>query len=325
MKAIIRSTYCSPEVLSLEEVPKPAPAENEILVNIRAVSLNASDVELLTAKPLYVRLAGFGFLTPKVKILGSDIAGVVEAVGAKVSRFKPGDEVFGDTFWHGLGGLAEYVCVPDAAPMCLKPAGLSFEDAACLPQAGAIALQAVRDEGRVQPGQKVLINGAGGGAGIFAIQMAKLYGAEVTGVDKGGKLEAMRLAGADHVVDYTKEDFTSLGETYDFILDLAAHRSIFIHRHALRPGGIYGMVGGAMSRLLQVALLGPMISKFSGRKMSLLVIRPNTSDLEALLGLVESGKIAPVVDRRFRLGDAAEALGYLADSRGKGKIVVTVA
>jgi NADPH:quinone reductase-like Zn-dependent oxidoreductase len=325
MKAIIRSSYGSPEVLSLADIPKPAPDDNEILVNIRAVSLNASDVELLTAKPLYVRLSGFGFLTPKVRILGSDIAGVVEAVGSRITRFKPGDHVFGDTFWHGLGGLADYVCVPDDAPMSLKPENLSFEDAACLPQAGAIALQAVRDSGSVQPGQKVLINGAGGGAGIFAIQLAKLHGAEVTGVDNGGKLETMRQAGADHVVDYTTEDFTSLGETYDFILDLAAHRSIFTHRRALRPGGVYGMVGGAMSRILQVALLGPLISKFSGKKMSLLVIRPSTQDLEALLDLVEGGKITPVIDRRFRLDEAVEALRYLAQKRGRGKIVVTVA
>jgi len=320
MKAIVREKYGSPDVLRLEEVAMPTPQDNEVLVKVHAVSMNLSDWEGLTGKPLYARIGGL--LKPGRKILGSDIAGRVEGVGRNVTQFQPGDEVFGLLLSYA-GGFAEYACAPEKA-LALKPAGLTFEQAATIPQAAVIALQGIRDQGQVQPGQKVLINGAGGGAGSFAVQLAKLYGAEVTGVDNTGKLDFMRSLGADHVIDHTREDFTKNGKQYDLILDVIAHRSVFAYKRALRPDGSYFMVGGSVATMFQMLLLGPWIRKTTGRKIGLLMVQPNAEDMLHMTGLCEAGKVVPVIDRRYPLSEVPEALRYLGEGHAKGKIVITV-
>ncbi len=253
MKAIVRYRYGSPDVLKLEEVEKPTPSDDEVLIKIHAVSINGSDREGLIGKPLYVRIGGLR--KPGYPILGSDIAGRVEQAGKNITQFKPGDEVFGEIpGYHG--GFAEYACAPENT-LTRKPVSLTFEEAAAIPQGGVIALQGIREKGQVQPGQQVLINGAGGSAGSFAIQLAKLYGAEVTGVDNTGKMDFLRSLGADHVIDYTKEDFTKQRKQYDLILDLIAHRSVFAYKRALKPNGTYFFVGGSVWTLFQILFLGP--------------------------------------------------------------------
>ena len=264
MKAIVHDQYGSPDVLKLAEVEKPAPKDNEVLIKVHAVSVNGSDWEGLRGKPLYARLGGLR--KPGNKILGSDIAGRVEAVGKNVKQFQPGDEVFGEMAGY-RGGFAEYACAPEKL-LARKPAGMTFEQAAAIPQAAVIALQGIRDKGQVQPGQKVLINGAGGSAGTFAVQLAKLYGAEVTGVDNTGKLDFMRSLGADHVIDYTREDFTKNGKQYDLILDVIAHRSVFAYKRALKPNGTYFVVGGSVATLFQMLLLGPWIRRSDGQEFA---------------------------------------------------------
>lgn len=324
MKAVVRHEYGSPDVLELEEVEKPKVGDDEVLVKVHAASLNASDVEILTARPVYVLLVGFGFWKPRVSILGSDVAGRVEAVGRDVTQFQPGDDVLADTLYHGLAGLAEYVSIPEGAPLVRKPESLSFEDAAAIPQAAVIALQGIRDEGRVQPGQKVLINGAGGGAGSFAVQLAKSLGAEVTAVDRGSKSEMLYSIGADHVVDYTRENFTEKGRQYDLILDLAAHRSILDHRRALAPNGTYAMVGGSMGSMLRALVFGPWISKTGSRKMGILAVKANKEDLATVTELVANGELECVIDRRYPLAEAADALRYLGAGQARGKVVITM-
>lgn len=320
MKAIVYETYGSPDVLHLAEVDKPVPTDDEVLIKIRAVSVNGSDRENLIGKPLYARLGGLR--KPGQRILGSDIAGQVESAGKNNTEFKPGDEVFGEIpGYHG--GFAEYVCT-DGSTMTLKPAGLTFEEAAAIPQAGVIALQGIRDQGQVKPGQKVLINGAGGSAGTFAIQLAKLYGAEVTGVDNGGKLDFMRSLGADHVIDYTREEFTNSGKQYDLILDVIAHRSVFACARALRPRGTYFVVGGAVAVLFQSLLLGPLIKRATGKNIRLLVVPQNRKDLISITELCEAGKVTPVIDRRYPLAEVPEALRYVGEGRAKGKVVITL-
>jgi NADPH:quinone reductase-like Zn-dependent oxidoreductase len=249
------------------------------------------------------------------------MAGRVELVGRNIKQFQPGDEVFGDILGHS-GGLAEYVCAPEKT-LALKPASMTFEEAAAIPQAAVIALQGIRDKGRVQPGQKVLINGAGGGGGMFAVQLAKLYGAEVTGVDNTGKLDFMRSLGADHVIDYTREDFTKTGKQYDLILDLVALRAVFAYARALKRNGSYFMVGGSVATIFQILLLGPWIRRITGKNIRLLVVQPNR-DLVFITELCEAGKIIPVIDRRYPLREVPEALRYLGEGRAKGKIVITV-
>ena len=320
MKAIVYHEYGSPDVLKLEEVQKPTPADNQLLIKICAVSINRSDWEGLTGKPLYARIGGL--IKPNNKILGSDIAGIVEAVGKDVKQFKPGDEVFGLMLNYG-GGFAEYACKSEKA-LALKPAGMTFAEAAAIPQAAFIALQGIRDKGQVQPGQKVLINGAGGGAGTFAIQLAKLAGAEVTGVDNAEKLELMRSLGADHAIDYTKEDFTKNGEQYDLILDVIANRSVFAYKRALKPNGSYFMAGGSVVTMFQMFLLGPWIRRTSGKKIRLLLVQTESKDLLYITELIASGKVVAVIDRRYSLSEAAEALRYLGEGHAKGKVVITV-
>jgi NADPH:quinone reductase-like Zn-dependent oxidoreductase len=317
MKAVVYTRYGSPEVLRFTEVEKPAPKDNQVLVKVQAVSLNRSDWEALQGKPLYARI--MGPLRPRHHILGSDVAGRVEAVGRTTTRFQPGDDVFADIL-GSMGGFAEYVCVPERA-LAPLPAGMTYEEAAALPQAGAIALQGIRDTGQVQPGQKVLINGAGGGSGMYAVQLAKLGGAEVTGVDNPEKLEFIRSLGADHVIDYTRADFTRNGRRYELILDLAAHRSALAYKGSLMPGGRYLYVGGSAATLLQVLLVGPLLGRVEGKKLRLLAVRSGAQRLAPLVGLCQAGKIVTVIDRRYRLREVPEALRYLGEGHAKGKLV----
>ena len=319
MKAVVYDRYGPPDVLRLAEVAKPAPRDNQLLIKVHAVSLNRSDGESLIGKPLYTRVGGLR--KPGHPILGSDIAGRVERAGKDIRHFKVGDEVFGETMRYS-GGFAEYVCVPETA-LARKPAGLSFEQAAAIPQAGGIAVHGIRNKWQVQPGQTVLINGAGGG-GTFAIQLAKYYGAEVTGVDNTGKLDFMRSVGADHVIDYTREDFTKSGKQYDLILDVIAHRSALAYPRALRPNGTCFFVGGSVATLFQILLLGPWIKRTTGKSLRLLAVQPNRKDLLLMTELCEAGKIVPMIDRTYPLSQVPEALQYLGEGRTKGKVVITV-
>lgn len=321
MKAMVYQKYGPPDVLALKEVDKPTPTDDQILIKVYAVSINGSDREGLIGQPLYARMGGL--LRPRNQILGSDIAGRVEVAGKNHTEFAPGDDVFGELpGYHG--GFAEYVCT-HGQTMLRKPAGLTFEQAAAIPQAGMIALQGIRDKGQVQPGQTVLINGAGGSAGSFAIQLAKWCGAEVTGVDNTHKLDFMRSLGADHVIDYTQENFTTSGKQYDLILDLIAQRSVFAYQRALRPKGTYFFVGGSVAVLFQVLLLAPFIRKTTGKNIRLLAVPQNRKDLISITALCEAGKIVPVIDRRYSLREVPEALRYVGEGYVKGKVVITLA
>jgi len=320
MKAITYRQYGSPDVLELQEIDKPIPTDDQILIRIHAVSINGSDRENLVGKPFYTRMSGLQ--KPNHPILGSDIAGRVESVGKNITDFKPGAEVFGELpDYHG--GFAEYVCT-SGKTLALKPASMTFEEAAAIPQAGIIALRGIREKGRVQPGQQVLINGAGGSAGSFAIQLAKLYGAEVTGVDHPNKQDFMRSLGADLVIDYTQENFTQNGKQYDLILDVIAHRSIFAYKRALKPNGTYFFTGGSVATLFQVLLLGPLIRRTSDRNIRLLIVPQNRKDLLAITELCETGKISPVIDRQFSLSEVPEAFRYMAAGHDKGKVIITM-
>jgi NADPH:quinone reductase-like Zn-dependent oxidoreductase len=320
MKAIVYTKYGPPEVLQLKEVTKPAPRGDEVLVKVQAVSINRSDWEGLRGKPLYARIGGL--LRPRQQILGSDIAGRVEMAGRNVSRFQPGDEVFGDILPR-LGGFAEYVCAPENR-LALKPASMTFEEVAAIPQSAVIALQGIRDKGQVQPGQKILINGAGGGAGAVAVQLAKIYGAEVTGVDNTGKLDFMRSLGADHVIDHTQEDFTKNGKQYDLILDIVAHRSVFAYKRALRSNGRYFLAGGSVATILQILFLGPLIRGTTGKKIRILAVKSSLEDLVYMTELYEAGKVMPVIDKTYSLKEAPEAIGNVGDGHAQGKVVITV-
>jgi NADPH:quinone reductase-like Zn-dependent oxidoreductase len=322
MKAIVGTEYGSPDVLQLEEVPKPTPAEDEVLVKVHATSLNAADFEMLRGH----WSARFGGpIRPMYKILGSDLAGRVEAVGRNVKLFRPGDDVWGDlSFPHGYGTFAEYVSVSEEA-LAPKPASMTFEEASTYPQAGLIPLQTLRDKAQIQPGQKVLINGAGGGMGTFAVQMAKLHGAEVTGVDSLRKLDMLRSIGADHVIDYAKEDYTRTGQHYDLILDVVAHRSVFDYRRALSPEGHFIIVGGSLGTFLQVVILGALMSKTGSQQLGINAYdNNNREDLASLAELFEAGKVVPVIDRRYPLDEVPEALRHLEEGRALGKVVIVV-
>lgn len=323
MKAIVFTRYGPPDALLLKEVPKPVPKEYEVLIEVRASSVNSWDWEFLKGIPLINRLL-YGLFKPKKtkQILGADVAGIVEAVGRSVSRFQRGDEVFGD-LWDNWGGFAEYACAHETA-LEPKPENLTFEKAAAVPQAGVLALQGLRKAGQMQPGQKVLINGAGGGVGTFAIQLAKLSGAEVTGVDASHKLNVVRSVGADHVLDYAEEDFTKTGERYDRIIDCQNFRSMFDNKRALRSGGTYAMVGGSIPRVYQLwflSLIGLLTRE--DRKLCLVAEGPNKG-LANLKELIEAGKILPVVDRTYTLSEVPEALRYFGEGRHKGKIVIAI-
>ena len=322
MKACVLTKYGLPEFFELQEVARPIPKDNEVLIKVHAVSINSWDWEALIAKPFVNRLM-FGILKPtKIKILGCDIAGQVEAVSKNVKQFKPGDEVFGDLSGCGWGGFAEYVCARDNA-LALKPASMTFEQAAAAPQAGILALQGLRYKGEVRPGQKVLINGASGGVGSFAVQIAKSFGAEVTGVCSTKKMDFVHSLGADHVIDYTQVDFTKNSQSYDRILDVKGYHSIFDYKRALSPKGVYVMAGGTTALVNQVMFLGPWISMASGKKMGLLLHKANKG-LDDLVELIESGKVTPLIDRTYPLSEVPEAMRFFGEGQHKGKVVITV-
>ncbi len=320
MKAIVYAKYGTPDVLELKRIDKPIPKDNEVLIKVHAASINDWDWGLLQGIPFMNRLL-FGLLKPKKKILGSDIAGRIEAVGRNVKKFQPGDEVYGDLSGD-WGGFAEYVCARENA-LAPKPASMTFEEAAAIPQAAMLAVQGLRDKGHIQQGQKLLINGAGGGVGTFAIQIAKLYGVEVTGVDSSGKLDMLRSMGFDHVIDYTQEDFTKNGQCYDLILDVKTNRSIFNYTRALNPNGIYVTVGGSMARLFQALFLGPWISIISKKYIRIVGLKQN-KDLAYMNGLFEAGKVKPVIDGPYKLDEVPEVLQYFGEGKHKGKVVITV-
>jgi len=323
MKAILFTRYGDADTLRLSTVEKPAPKPGEVLIRVHAASVNSWDWELLRGVPFANRMM-FGLFRPKkINILGCDIAGEVEAVGSGVKQLRPGDAVFGDLSGRLWGGFAEYVCAPEHL-LARKPPGISFEQAAALPQAGVLALQGLR-QGQLRSGQQVLINGAGGGAGTFAIQLAKAAGAVVTAVDSGVKFDTMRALGADRLIDYTREDFTKNGQRYDLILDMMATRPLRACRASLHPGGRYVVVGGSMGPIFQTMLLGPLFSRLGGRRQfGLLMHKPDKADLDTLSAYVEAGTLTPVIERLYPLEESPEALRYFGTGRVCGKLVITV-
>jgi NADPH:quinone reductase-like Zn-dependent oxidoreductase len=323
MKAIVGTQYGSPDVLQLQEVAKPTPGAHEALVEVHAVSVNAGDLHLLSGKPFLLRLTGVGLRKRKIPILGAAIAGRVAAVGAAVTQFRPGDEVFGDLSASGWGGFAEFVCAAEDA-LVLKPAALSFADAAAVPLAAVTALQSLRDKGQIRAGQKVLINGASGGVGTFAVQLAKAFGAEVTAVCSTSNVAGARAIGADHVIDYTQEDFSENGQRYDLIIAANGDRPISEYKRALTPHGRYVMSGGSDKQMFQAMLLGPWISMTGSKKMGNVLAKPSKTDMVFLKELLEAGKVAPVIDRCYPLSEAAEALRYLGAGHARGKVVIMV-
>jgi NADPH:quinone reductase-like Zn-dependent oxidoreductase len=320
MKAISHTRYGPPNVLRLAEMPRPSPKGNEVLVKVLAASVNSWDWDLFKGRPLIYRLL-FGIFKPRYPIIGSDIAGRVEAVGSDVTQFRPGDEVYGDISGSGFGAFAEYACAP-ANVLALKAPAMSFGQAAATPQAGVLALQGLR-QGQLAAGQRVLVNGAGGGVGTFAVQMAKAAGAEVTGVDRADKQDLLRTLGADCVLDYRRDDFARIGQTYDLVLDMVASHSVPECQRVLAPGGRYVIVGGRVATLFRVALLGGW-SRPEGKKVSVLMHKPNPSDLHELNALFEAGIINPVIDRTYPLREAAAAVRYLGEGHVRGKLVLTV-
>jgi NADPH:quinone reductase-like Zn-dependent oxidoreductase len=323
MNAIVYEKYGPPDVLQLKEVEKPTPKEDEVLVKIRAASVNALDWHMLTADIFLVRLMGNGLNKPKNTRLGADIAGQVEAAGGLVTEFKPGDEVYGDVNPWGAGGFAEYVAVPGRA-LAPKPANLTFEQAAAVPVAGLTALQGLRDAGQIQPGQKVLIQGAAGGVGTFAVQIAKAFGAEVTAVTSTRNLEQARSLGADQVIDYTQEDFTRNGRQYDLILGVNGHHPLSAYKRALAPQGQYIMAGGTPAQIFQAMLLGSWYSQKGGKKLGGFSAKTSQPDLVTLKEMLEAGRIRPVIDRCYPLNETAEALCYLGSGHARGKIIITM-
>ena len=317
MKAIVYSNYGSPDVLKCEEIEKSTAGDNEVLIKVRAASVNPLDWFFMTGPPI-VRILP-GLRKPKVTRLGVDVAGQVEAVGRNVTQFKPGDEVFGAC----RGAFAEYVCAVEDK-LALKPANISFEDAAAVPVAAITALQGLRDKGRIQPRHKVLVDGASGGVGTFAVQIAKSFGAAVTAVCSTRNVDTARSIGADHVIDYTREDFTQSGQCYDLIMAANAYHSIFDYRRALSRDGIFVMVGGGWIQILQAMLLGPFLSWIGSKKVRFFIAKINTKDLVFLKDLLEAGKVVPVIDRRCPLSEVAEALRYLGEKHAQGKVVITV-
>ncbi len=317
MKAVVYERYGSPEVLRVEEIPAPSPGIDQVLVKVAATSVNLTDWEGLSGSPLYARIGGLR--SPARRTLGSDIAGWVESVGTDVTRFRPGDEVYGDNLWL-KGGFAEYAVVPESS-LAPKPEGLTFAEVSTIPQAGVIALQGTAS---ARPGQRVLINGGGGGSGSFAIQLAKNLGAHVTGVDNAGKLDFMRSLGADEVIDYRSDDFTDCEDPYDLVLDLVGHRSVFAVRRALARGGRYLWVGGSLSTMLSTLTVGFFAGRLTGRRLGILGVKEGPAHFEALADLCVHGQVRIHIDRTFGLDDVPEALAYLGEGRVLGKLVVEV-
>jgi len=322
VQAMLYRRYGGPEVLRLETVAEPAPGPDDVQVQVHAASLNAADAYLLKGEPALLRLSS-GLRGPKRPILGADIAGTVVAIGSRVTQFQPGDAVYGDLSGFGFGGFAEYVCAPERA-LALKPERLSFEQAAAVPLAGVTALQALRAGGPVTAGQQVLVHGASGGVGTFAVQLARSFGATVTAVCSTRKVELARSLGADHVVDYTQEDFTQSDRRYDLILVVNGNRPLTAYRRALRPGGCCVVAGGAIPQILTATLLGPALSLAWGVSVRNVLAQPSQTDLTFLSGLLEAGEVVPVVDRCFPLRELPEALRYRAAGRASGKVVITM-
>ena len=323
MKAIVYTRYGLPDVLQIQEVEKPAPKDDEALVKVHAASVNAYNWRQLNANPFLVRLIGRGLLKHEHTKLDADIAGRVEAVGGNVKQLQPGDDVCGDTAACDNGGFAEYVCASENA-LALKPANLSFEEAAAVPMAAIAALQGLRDNGQIQPAQKVLINGASGGVGTFAVQIAKYFGADVTAVCGTGNMDMVRSLGADHVIDYTKEDFTQNSQRYDLILAVSGYHPISAYKRALTPKGIYVMAGGSLTQIFQAMLLGSWMFRTGGKKMGRVSAKPNQKDLVFMRELLEAGKVVPVIDRRYSLSETAAAFRHLGEGHARGKIVITL-
>ncbi len=323
MKAIVYTKYGPPDVLQLQEVEKPIPKEDEVLVKVQAAAVTFGDAAVVKGEPFLARLWS-GLLEPKYKIPGKEMAGRVEAVGENVTQFRPGDEVYGDLSVCGWGAFAEYVAVPENA-IAPRPANVTFEEAAAVPESAVVALQGLRDAGEIQPGQKVLINGASGGVGTFAVQIAKAFGAEVTAVCSTDKLDMARSIGADQVIDYTREDFTANGHRYDLILAANGYHPILHYRRVLNPEGTYVCTGGSQGQIFQAMLLGPVISMAGSKKMrSLGLVKQNQGDLVFMKELLEAGEVAPVIDRRYTLPEVAEAFRYLGEGHAIGKVVITV-
>ncbi|MBT8227145.1 MAG: NAD(P)-dependent alcohol dehydrogenase [Dactylosporangium sp.] len=316
MRAVVYDRYGPPDVLRIENLPRPSPAARQVLVKVAATSVNLSDWETLRGSPLYSRIGGLR--SPARRTLGSDIAGWVDAVGPAVTRFRPGDEVYGDNLML-KGGFAEYAIAPESV-LARRPAALAFAEASTIPQAGAIAWQGTDG---VAAGQRVLINGAGGGSGSFAIQLAKRLGAQVTGVDNAGKLDFIRSAGADKVIDYRSEDFTRSGP-YDLILDLVAHRSVFAYRRALAPGGRYRCVGGSVPTLLRVLTIGSLAGRLTRRRLGMLAVKEGPAHFEPVAGLCAAGDLGIHIDRTFTLDEVPEALAQVGEGRALGKVIVSV-
>ena len=327
MKAMVNKKYGPPDVLELREVERPTPKEDEVLLKVHAASVNPADWHLLRGEPYIARLQ-LGLRKPKERVLGCDVAGHVEALGKNVTMLQPADEVFGSPFMHGFGAFAESVCVSEEL-LAPKPATLSFEQAAAVPLAASTALQGLRDHGRIEPGQKVLIIGASGGVGTFAVQIAKYFDAEVTGVCSTRNVEMVRSLGADHVIDYTKEDFTRSGQKkYDLIFQLAGSRSPSECRRALTSKGTLVLISGEsdgrwigpVDRIIKAAVLSPFVSQ----KMASFTVKPNREDLHYLKELIEAGKLTPVIDRTYSLSETPEAIRYLENGHARGKVVITV-
>ena len=323
MKAIVMERYGPPARLELREVPVPAPKPDQVLVRIHAASVNDVDWSIVTGRPYFLIRALYGFPGPRVRTVGGDIAGRVEAVGSEVTAFNPGDEVYGDLCENGFGAFAEYVCAP-AHCLIRKPPAMTFEQAASIPQAGMLAVQGLIDVGRIQRGQTLLLNGAGGGVGTIALQIARQYDAEITVVDKAGKLDMLRALGAHHAMDYQREDFTRSGRQYDLILDPRSTRPPWAYARALKRGGAYVTVGGDTARLLQVAMPGLLISRLSGKRLTLVGLKPN-KDLPYLNELFEAGKFVPVIDGVYPLARVPDALARFGTGEHHGKIIIRMA
>jgi NADPH:quinone reductase-like Zn-dependent oxidoreductase len=318
MKAILHTKYGPPDLLQFSEIEKPIPKENQVLVKVQAASINAGDYRMMRANPFFIRLMVGGLLRPKDPRFGSDVAGRVEAIGENIKQFRPGDEVFG----CAKGAFAEYVLAKESY-LALKPSNKSFAEAAAVPVAALTALQGLRDAGGIRPGQEVLIQGASGGVGTFAVQLAKLFGAKVTAVCSTRNLDMVRSMGADHIIDYTREDFTRNQRRYDLIFAVNGYHSLFAYERALKPQGIYICAGGTMPQFLQAMLLGSLMSRNRDKKMgSMGIAKVNQKDLVYLGELLEAGKIVPLIDRSYSLGELPEAIRYVEEKHAQGKVVI---
>ncbi len=318
MKAIVYTKYGPPEVLELKELEKPSPNENEVLVKVHSASVNPLDFHFMRGTPFFIRLMT-GLRKPNIPRLGVDLSGTVEAVGRNVTQFKAGDEVWGNC----KGSFSEFVCTREDK-LALKPSNISFEQAAAVPVAAITALQGLRDHGRIRSGQRVLIDGASGGVGTFAVQIAKSFGAEVTAVCSTGNLNTMKSIGADHVIDYTKKNFTENGERYDLIFAANAFHSIFDYKRSLNSIGIYVMIGGGGAQMIQTTLLGPWLSMTGKKKMGGMLAKIIKRDLVFLNDLLETGKVVPVIDKRYPLSETSEAIRYLEEGHARGKVIITI-